>query len=96
LFRRQLARDQRGGGNARRALYDASGKLLGGVGVSGDSSCADHIIAWEMRSKFNMDGLPEGTNDNITVGAGAYPDCGQGSAALIAALPTSYPLGPKP
>lgn len=77
-------------------LYDASGKLLGGVGVSGDSSCADHIIAWEMRAKFNMDGLPDGTSDNITVGAGAYPDCGQGSAALIAALPTSYPLGPKP
>jgi hypothetical protein len=43
-----------------------------------------------------MDGLPEGTSDNITVGAGAYPDCGQGSAALIAALPTSYPLGTKP
>ena len=77
-------------------LYDKNGKLLGGVGVSGDSSCADHIIAWEMRSGFNMDGLPSGTSDNITLGAGAHPDCGQGSAALIAALPTAYPLGPTP
>ncbi|MEO8179300.1 MAG: heme-binding protein [Deltaproteobacteria bacterium] len=74
------------------ALYDTSGKLLGGVGVSGDSSCADHIIAWEMRSKFNMDHLPVGTNDNITLGAGAHPDCGAGSTALMPALVTSYPL----
>ena len=26
-------------------LYDSTGKLVGGMGVSGDSSCADHIIA---------------------------------------------------
>jgi len=77
-------------------LYDTSGKLIGGVGVSGDSSCADHIIAWEMRSKFNMDNLPAGKSDNITLGAGAHPDCGAGSTALVPALPTSYPLGPMP
>src|SRR6478672_3720437 len=28
------------------ALYNASGRLVGGIGVSGDSSCADHNIAW--------------------------------------------------
>jgi uncharacterized protein GlcG (DUF336 family) len=77
-------------------LYDTTGKLLGGVGVSGDSSCADHIIAWEMRSEFNLDNLPAGTNDNITLGAGAHPDCGAGSTALVPALPRSYPLGPMP
>lgn len=75
-------------------LYDGSGRLIGGVGVSGDSSCADHIIAWEMRSELNLDTLPAGTSDNLTIGAGGHPDCGSGSAALIAALPTDYPLGP--
>jgi uncharacterized protein GlcG (DUF336 family) len=78
------------------ALYDTSGRLLGGVGVSGDSSCADHIIAWEMRSGFNLDSLPTGTSDNITLGAGAHPDCGAGSTALVPALPADYPLGPTP
>lgn len=73
-------------------LYNAAGKLVGGIGVSGDSSCADHIIAWEMRAQLNGDNLPAGTNDNITIGAGAHPDCGAGSAPLIAALPTSFPL----
>ena len=73
-------------------LYDAAGKLIGGIGVSGDSSCADHIIVWEMRSALNLDKTP--TSDNITIGAGAHPDCGMGSAALIAALPTAYPPTP--
>ena len=31
------------------ALYNAEGQLLGGIGVSGDSSCADHNIAWRTR-----------------------------------------------
>src|SRR5580658_2984891 len=31
------------------ALYTAKGELIGGLGVSGDSSCADHNIAWRTR-----------------------------------------------
>jgi uncharacterized protein GlcG (DUF336 family) len=80
-------------------LYDTSGALIGGVGVSGDSSCADHVIAWEIRSGFNLANLPSASlpnGDNLTVGPGAYPDCGGNSAAVIAALPTDYPLGPNP
>jgi uncharacterized protein GlcG (DUF336 family) len=77
-------------------LYDGGGRLIGGVGVSGDTSCADHIIAWEMRSQLNLDNLPAGTSDNLTIGTGGHPDCGSGSAALIAALPTDYPLGATP
>jgi uncharacterized protein GlcG (DUF336 family) len=80
-------------------LYDTSGILIGGVGVSGDSSCADHVIAWEMRSQLNLDSLPSASapnGDNLTVGPGAYPDCGSGSAAVIAALPQDYPIGPNP
>src|SRR5213079_2443326 len=30
------------------ALYDHKGTLIGGLGVSGDASCADHNIAWKM------------------------------------------------
>jgi hypothetical protein len=80
-------------------LYDAGGALIGGVGVSGDSSCADHIIAWEMRSALELDNLPAASapnGDNLTVGPGAYPDCGSGSAALIATLPQDYPINPSP
>ena len=42
------------------ALYNASGKIVGGVGVSGDSSCADHDIAWRTRHSLNLDFLPAG------------------------------------
>src|SRR3954471_19270359 len=27
------------------ALYDTKGRLLGGLGVSGDTACADHVVA---------------------------------------------------
>src|SRR5258705_150195 len=37
------------------ALYDNTGKLLGAIGVSGDTSCADHIIAWKVRHALNLD-----------------------------------------
>lgn len=44
------------------ALYDASGRLVGGLGVSGDSSCADHNIAWRTRNNLNLDYVPGGVN----------------------------------
>jgi len=31
------------------ALYNNAGKIIGGLGVSGDSSCTDHIVAWKLR-----------------------------------------------
>ena len=39
------------------ALYDANGHKVGGVGVSGDTSCADHNIAWRLRHALNLDHL---------------------------------------
>lgn len=39
------------------ALYAAGGQLVGGVGVSGDTSCADHNIAWRVRSLLGLDHL---------------------------------------
>lgn len=46
------------------ALYDNSGQLIGGLGVSGDSSCADHNIAWRTRNNLNLDYVPQGISDN--------------------------------
>jgi uncharacterized protein GlcG (DUF336 family) len=44
------------------ALYDASGRLVGGIGVSGDSSCADHNVAWRTRRTLNLDYVPAGVS----------------------------------
>ena len=50
------------------ALYASGGKLVGAIGVSGDTSCADHNIAWRTRHDLNMDFVPAGVGaqkDNI-------------------------------
>src|SRR5579863_6375115 len=39
------------------ALYSASKQIVGAVGVSGDTSCADHFIAWRLRNLLNLDHL---------------------------------------
>lgn len=40
-------------------LYDPSG-LLGGLGVSGDTSCGDHNVAWRVRKALGLDKVPAG------------------------------------
>jgi uncharacterized protein GlcG (DUF336 family) len=42
------------------ALYNAQGVLVGGLGVSGDTSCADHNIAYRTRDLLNLDFVPNG------------------------------------
>src|SRR3989442_14499941 len=37
------------------ALYATGQKLVGGVGGSGDTSCADHNIAWRVRHNLALD-----------------------------------------
>ena len=37
------------------ALYDASNSIIGAVGVSGDTSCADHHIGWRVRNNLLLD-----------------------------------------
>lgn len=44
------------------ALYDASHRLVGAIGVSGDSSCADHNIAWRTRNSLRLDHVPAGVS----------------------------------
>ena len=44
------------------ALYNSKGELVGALGVSGDSSCADHNIAWRTRHALNLDYVPGGVS----------------------------------
>ena len=47
------------------ALYDASHRLVGAIGVSGDSSCADHNIAWRTRNSLRLDHVPAGVSGDL-------------------------------
>jgi uncharacterized protein GlcG (DUF336 family) len=44
------------------ALYGSG--IIGALGVSGDSSCEDHVIAWNTRVELGLDGTP--TDDSLT------------------------------
>ncbi len=46
-------------------LYE-DGKVIGGLGVSGDSACADHTIAYRMRRNVHLDQIPGGVGFNKT------------------------------
>jgi uncharacterized protein GlcG (DUF336 family) len=70
-------------------LYNADKKVVGGVGVSGDTSCADHNIAWRVRHELNLDNLSgvggvsgDATRpDNIVFDIVANPAGGVGNSA---------------
>jgi uncharacterized protein GlcG (DUF336 family) len=51
------------------ALYNKNQQLVGAIGVSGDTSCADHNIAWRTRNSLRLDFVPGGVSqvgdDNI-------------------------------
>jgi uncharacterized protein GlcG (DUF336 family) len=50
-------------------LYNSQKRLVGAIGVSGDTSCADHNIAWRTRRSLGLDWVPAGVSvkgdDNI-------------------------------
>jgi uncharacterized protein GlcG (DUF336 family) len=89
------------------ALYASDGTLLGGLGVSGDASCADHNIAWKTRFNLGLDHVPAGVSpppafDNIiydidSTGTSAsgfgHPECSAAATAIGEALPTDFPIG---
>ncbi len=89
------------------ALYDDKGEFIGGIGVSGDSSCADHLIAWRLRHEMNLDYVPAGpapTKDDQIIfdivsgksksGFG-QPTCGGKEADLISQLPAVRKVSKK-
>ncbi len=42
-------------------LYDGK-DVVGGLGLSGDTSCADHNVAWRVRQALKLDKVPAGVN----------------------------------
>jgi uncharacterized protein GlcG (DUF336 family) len=88
------------------ALYDASGEKIGAIGVSGDTSCADHNIAWRVRDALVLDFVPAGVadagaDDNIvydldgsghSAGGFGHPECSAESTTIGEGLPVSNPI----
>jgi uncharacterized protein GlcG (DUF336 family) len=59
------------------ALYDPNHHVIGGVGVSGDTSCADHFIAWRVRHTLQLDHMAASTTLSAVNGVAndtAHPD----------------------
>lgn len=84
------------------ALYNSQGKLVGALGVSGDTSCTDHIIAWKLRKALALDYVPAGVSathdDNIVydpTSGWAHPDCGGSAKAIAEALPSTHPISQR-
>lgn len=56
-------------------LYNSAGKIIGGLGISGDTSCADHEIAKRVRNLASLNPTGGALADDITYSAvdGASP-----------------------
>lgn len=87
------------------ALYTKDGLLIGALGVSGDSSCADHNIAWKLRSELNLDYVPSGISttkddnivndikDNVSKsGWGGHPSCSKEASSIAKNFSKTYPI----
>jgi uncharacterized protein GlcG (DUF336 family) len=81
-------------------FYDEDGVPVGAIGVSGDTACTDHIIAWRTRDALGLDNIPGGVSptgdDNIIFDPASgygHPECGAGEVEISATLPET--LGPN-
>ena len=73
------------------------------MGVSGDTSCTDHVVAWLVRHALGLDDVPGGVSatgdDNLIIvdspdpGSFEHPDCGGGVKDTINGLPSAFPIG---
>jgi uncharacterized protein GlcG (DUF336 family) len=91
------------------ALYSKEGKIVGALGVSGDTSCADHVVAWKTRHTLGLDvvpmGVAPGPSDNlifdiqngVSASGFGHPACkgGNPSEEIINKLNQTHPVGPK-
>jgi uncharacterized protein GlcG (DUF336 family) len=55
------------------ALYNSAGKIIGGLGVSGDTSCADHEIAKRVRTLAGLNPTGGPAVDDITYSSADGP-----------------------
>lgn len=85
------------------ALYNGK-TIVGALGVSGDTSCADHNIAWRVRHALKLDHVPGGVsakkNDAIIYDIGpngksrsgfGHPMCGHTEAMVAQQIGASAP-----
>ena len=89
------------------ALYNRSGKLIGAIGVSGDSSCADHNIAWKVRHHLKLDYVPSGvspSNDDnivndikegISSSGWGHPICSPEASDIARGFSKTHPIRSK-
>lgn len=90
------------------ALYNEKG-IVGGLGVSGDTSCADHNVAWRVRQQLKLDKVlagpdPTSKNDGILYDIGpngksvsgyGHPSCGGKEAEIAAQIHSGSGLGAR-
>jgi uncharacterized protein GlcG (DUF336 family) len=75
-------------------LYDGN-TIVGALGVSGDTSCGDHNVAWRVRKALGLDKVPAGVTDKANdaiiydvdatgkSGSGyGHPKCGHSEEAI--------------
>jgi len=89
-------------------LYNKKGELIGALGVSGDTSCADHNIAWKLRHALKLDYVPSGvarirgkehlSNDNIVYDDvdWAHPKCSDKAREVAELFYTTRPTQKSP
>jgi uncharacterized protein GlcG (DUF336 family) len=51
----------------------AGTNAIGGLGLSGDTACADHSTAWRVREQLDL--APTAGDDRITLGPADHPHC---------------------
>ena len=91
---------------AASPVYDENGNLLGALGVSGDTSCADHNVAWRTRDALGLDHVPAGltVGDNIiydivggvSLSGFGHPTCLGTEDVVNAQIIIDHPLGDNP
>ena len=76
------------------ALYSDHG-VIGALGISGDTSCADHNVAWRVRHALGLDHVPSGVSsdhndaiiydmlpDKTSASGYGHPQCGGREAEI--------------
>jgi len=53
-----------GGGLALYTKVEGKSVKVGAIGVSGDTSCTDHVVAWKVRQALGLDKVPAGVAGN--------------------------------
>lgn len=86
------------------ALYAKGGQLVGGLGLSGDSSVADHVIAWKLRKALGLDHVPGGVSptkddnmvmdftDGKSAGGWGHAATTPEATKIVNELPKTHPI----